>query len=248
MSEQPRLVACDARQPVSGSPLVPAQGLELSARPPRQSQVDALQGWIEGRRAEPPIVVDPATNARVEHPRGSSRVLSLRRCIDQLRTVWRIAVSAFVLTAGLNETPIPPDLFAHHPRPESVTEKVELRARVVFTATFILAIDNFRLVRMQCQSAFSKPRLKSSPQRRGLVFGTTVTNRIIGIALELYVRKVPAHPQVERIVQKENLFLHYAFHVWMARTWPAVPFERYADDAICEVSSMKTKPRRCGLL
>jgi len=34
-------MACDARQPVSGSPLAPAQGLELSARPPRQGQVDA---------------------------------------------------------------------------------------------------------------------------------------------------------------------------------------------------------------
>src|SRR5215470_15600588 len=62
VSKQPRLMACDARQPVSGSPLVPAQGLELSARPPRQDQVDALQGWVEGRRTEPPIVVDPATN------------------------------------------------------------------------------------------------------------------------------------------------------------------------------------------
>ena len=30
-----------------------------------------------------------------------------------------------------------------------------------------------------------------------------------------------------------NLFLHYWFDMWMARTWPAVPFERYADDAIC---------------
>jgi hypothetical protein len=30
-----------------------------------------------------------------------------------------------------------------------------------------------------------------------------------------------------------NLFLHYAFDMWMARTHPAVPFERYADDAIC---------------
>ena len=30
-----------------------------------------------------------------------------------------------------------------------------------------------------------------------------------------------------------NLFLHYAFDMWMARTLPAVPFERYADDAIC---------------
>ena len=56
---------------------------------------------------------------------------------------------------------------------------------------------------MQRQSALCKPRLKSNPQRRGLAFRPTVTNRIIGIALEQYVREVPAHPQVERIVQKE---------------------------------------------
>lgn len=30
-----------------------------------------------------------------------------------------------------------------------------------------------------------------------------------------------------------NLFLHYAFDVWMQRNYPAIPFERYADDAIC---------------
>jgi Reverse transcriptase (RNA-dependent DNA polymerase) len=30
-----------------------------------------------------------------------------------------------------------------------------------------------------------------------------------------------------------NLFLHYAFDMWMAREFPHVPFERYADDAIC---------------
>jgi group II intron reverse transcriptase/maturase len=29
-----------------------------------------------------------------------------------------------------------------------------------------------------------------------------------------------------------NLFLHYAFDSWMSRTFSAVPFERYADDAI----------------
>ena len=29
-----------------------------------------------------------------------------------------------------------------------------------------------------------------------------------------------------------NLFLHYVFDLWMRRTYPAVPFERYADDAI----------------
>lgn len=29
-----------------------------------------------------------------------------------------------------------------------------------------------------------------------------------------------------------NLFLHYAFDLWMRRTYPSVQFERYADDAI----------------
>ncbi|MDI2060684.1 MULTISPECIES: reverse transcriptase domain-containing protein, partial [Bradyrhizobium] len=29
-----------------------------------------------------------------------------------------------------------------------------------------------------------------------------------------------------------NLFLHYAFDLWMSREYPGVPFERYADDAI----------------
>src|SRR5881398_29949 len=34
-----------------------------------------------------------------------------------------------------------------------------------------------------------------------------------------------------------NLFLHYAFDMRMARTRPTVPFERYADDAICHCRS-----------
>jgi RNA-directed DNA polymerase len=34
-----------------------------------------------------------------------------------------------------------------------------------------------------------------------------------------------------------NLFLHYAFDRWMQRKYPHVPFERYADDAICHCAS-----------
>jgi group II intron reverse transcriptase/maturase len=34
-----------------------------------------------------------------------------------------------------------------------------------------------------------------------------------------------------------NLFLHYAFDRWMSRQFPDVPFERYADDAICHCRS-----------
>lgn len=34
-----------------------------------------------------------------------------------------------------------------------------------------------------------------------------------------------------------NLFLHYAFDEWMRRNQPHIPFERYADDAICHCKS-----------
>jgi RNA-directed DNA polymerase len=29
-----------------------------------------------------------------------------------------------------------------------------------------------------------------------------------------------------------NLFLHYAFDVWLVREFPTVEFERYADDGV----------------
>ena len=34
-----------------------------------------------------------------------------------------------------------------------------------------------------------------------------------------------------------NLFLHYAFDIWMKRQYPRIPFERYADDGICHCRS-----------
>ena len=34
-----------------------------------------------------------------------------------------------------------------------------------------------------------------------------------------------------------NLFLHYVFDLWMARNFPDIPFERYADDIICHCRS-----------
>src|SRR4026209_1269695 len=36
-----------------------------------------------------------------------------------------------------------------------------------------------------------------------------------------------------------NLFLHYAFDAWMARNFPDVPFERFADDAVVHCTSQQ---------
>jgi group II intron reverse transcriptase/maturase len=34
-----------------------------------------------------------------------------------------------------------------------------------------------------------------------------------------------------------NLFLHYAFDIWISKNYPNIPFERYADDAVCHCKS-----------
>ena len=36
-----------------------------------------------------------------------------------------------------------------------------------------------------------------------------------------------------------NLFMHYAFDLWMAREFPGCPFERYADDAVVHCKSRR---------
>lgn len=36
-----------------------------------------------------------------------------------------------------------------------------------------------------------------------------------------------------------NLLLHYVFDKWMERTYPSIPFERYADDIICHCRSVE---------
>ncbi len=36
-----------------------------------------------------------------------------------------------------------------------------------------------------------------------------------------------------------NLFLHYAFDRWMSKNYPHIPFERYADDAVCHCNSLE---------
>jgi RNA-directed DNA polymerase len=54
-----------------------------------------------------------------------------------------------------------------------------------------------------------------------------------------------------------NLFLHYAFDLWMHRTYPAIRFERYADDAIVHcrterqastvLAAIRGRFEQCGL-
>ena len=161
MSKQIRLTPHDVQQPVMCPSLVASEGLELPMRPSCQNAVDVPQGGIESRLIEMVIVVDPATDMVVEHT---------RQIVERL-------VAAFVkypVSDGLpdrlegftadcrTERDAEPIPSARQPRPKLVAEKVELVVWEVPASVIVLAIDDFRLVRMQGQPAFRKPSLKQS--------------------------------------------------------------------------------------
>jgi group II intron reverse transcriptase/maturase len=56
-------------------------------------------------------------------------------------------------------------------------------------------------------------------------------------ALEQRSKGTPQGSAVSPILA--NLFMHYAFDVWMARNFPGCPFERYADDAVVHCKSRR---------
>jgi len=92
--------------------------------------------------------------------------------------------------------------------------------------------------------------------------------------VELYVErwlKAPAQDEEGRLQKRDrgtpqggvispllaNLFLHYAFDLWMRRNWKHLPFERYADDIIvhCRTEreanlvrvNIEVRLKKCGL-
>src|SRR5208283_566071 len=85
----------------------------------------------------------------------------------------------------------------------TVAEEVELRVRVLLLATSVLAIDNMRLVGVDCEAA----RRESIGERRQdglrLRFRFAVYQPIIGVPTPRHARKRPCHPGVERVMQKE---------------------------------------------
>lgn len=83
--------------------------------------------------------------------------------------------------------------------------------------------------------------------------------------VRLYIErwlKVPVQMDDSRVVSRRtgtpqggvispllaNLFLHYAFDMWMMRNYPHIPFERYADDIVCHCKSAEAAQALRGVL
>src|SRR5271156_2860875 len=88
-------------------------------------------------------------------------------------------------------------------RLKTIAEKVELHDRVSAEAIIILAESHFSFLRMQFQPTFRKPLSNSLFQALGLCFISAMANHIVRVALEQDGRELPAHPQIEGIVEIE---------------------------------------------
>jgi hypothetical protein len=180
-----------------------SQGLELPMRPSSKDKVDVTQGRVESRLVVPAVVVDPTPDVAIEHPgqvvQRLVAALVERPASDRLSD----GLESFVACRGAEQDAECTPPASRQSRPEPVAEKVERLVWVASAPIFVLAVDDFRLLRMKRQSAVSEPPLKRFAQRPRLLLTVAVTYRIIGIALEGDVRIVTTHPYVERVVEEE---------------------------------------------
>src|SRR5437868_11515303 len=168
--------------------------LVLVAAPADQVGVYPPQGAAESRPIEVAVVVDPALDVRIEHPRQIIQGLvapsmecpstnRLPYCLQRFRTCRRQERDA--------ELPTVPD---RRPRPKLIAEEVKRLDRIVSPPVRILAVDELRLLRMQSQPAGRDACPQGAPQCPRLFGASAVADDIVGVPLERDVGKVPYHP------------------------------------------------------
>ena len=89
------------------------------------------------------------------------------------------------------------------PWPKRVPQKVKLLVPVNLSPIRILAIDNFRLLRMQFQSTLLQPCRYFDTHQVRFPLCSAMDYDIVRVPLERQMRPISPHPQIERVVQKQ---------------------------------------------
>ena len=105
-------------------------------RPSRQYSVDVPQGRIKSRLVVAAVIVDPPAYVVVEHPRQIIQADSLPDRLESFAADSRTKRDA---------EPVPP---ARQPRPERIAKEVELMVWELSASVIVLAIDDFRFIRV----------------------------------------------------------------------------------------------------
>ena len=92
---------------------------------------------------------------------------------------------------------------ARRPSTKGVTEKVERRHGIARAPIAILAIHNLRLLGMQFQPTLLKAMRQSFDEFSGLPQRATMCESVVRVPTPGNARKVPGHPDIKRVVQKQ---------------------------------------------
>ena len=192
-----------ARHPMFGPPPVAAQSLEFAHGPENKLPVDVPQGRVQGRLVEGPIVVHPPPDSRVEHPGQVLKILVAAQMQLPAPDFLPNPLRRFAADgrAEIHEVFPPPVL--RSPGTKRIPKKIKRHAGKLASPITVPAVDNLRLLRVQGQPTVGKTTLQSVLQVFSLPQIATVAYTVIRVPLELYARKVPGHPHVKNIMQKE---------------------------------------------
>src|SRR5262245_21512593 len=154
MSEEKRVRPAEPVKPISSPLGLMAHPLKLAAGPSNDIGIDPSQGRTQLRLVKVAVVIDPATDVRVVHggqlSQGEVATVMKRPAPDGPANALQR------LRAGSGKKVVRTDAlfsFPPHRLPGSKlkTQKIERDDRKVAPPVRILAVDDFRLLRMQHQ-------------------------------------------------------------------------------------------------
>src|SRR5438477_5688575 len=184
MSKERWIGADDPSQPVSCPRRLRSEPLVLVAAPADQVGIYPLQVSQQSRPVKVAVVVDPALDVRIKHPRQIIQGLFTpsMECPSTDRLPY--CLQRFWTCRGQErdtELPAVPD---RRPRPKLVAEEFKRLDRMVSAPVRILAVDELCLLRMQSQPAGHDACLQGAPQYLRRFGASAVADDIVRVPLE----------------------------------------------------------------
>ncbi len=216
MGKQPRLPTRDTAEPMLGASTMPAEALVFPHGPADQKVVEMTEDRAQSGPIEAPVVLNPAPKDRIPHA---------RQVIDGLvAPQWQLPAPHVLTHLGrcvsayrrreVDEALAPSIL--RPPRAKRVSQEIEPFFRIPARPEVILAVDDARLAGMDFQPTQREPTSDALQDLLRLRLRSAVRDNIIRVPLEWHAGMNPAHPVVEREVQK-NIRHQRTYHAPYAK-------------------------------
>ncbi|MBB4367134.1 RNA-directed DNA polymerase [Bradyrhizobium sp. CIR18] len=179
----------------------------------------------------------PVKRVQIDKRAGGKRPLEIPAVSDRVAQ----AVAKGYLEPDL-EKHFHPDSFGYRPG-KSALDAVGVARRRCWRHPFVLDLD----IRAYFDSISHELLLKAIRKHTDCAWALLYMERWLKAAVQLedgtpepLEKGTPQGSVVSPLMA--NLFLHYAFDMWMRRNHPSIPFERYADDILCHCDSERQAP------